>query len=104
MSATFLNDEVGSVVGHSDVPNVRMQTFVHSEQGQLTPYTLMWPIQDISENEAFLRDRLYGFDESRFRSARLRLWFETPDDYYKKQLEIWRAIKLDDIEGINAQM
>jgi hypothetical protein len=86
-----------------------MMTFIYSKTNQaddanLVPFTVMWPIKDIGEKEEILRDKLEGFDESMFRSARLRVWFETPDEYYKKQLELWRAIKLDDIVGINQEM
>jgi tubulin--tyrosine ligase-like protein 12 len=45
----FINDEVGSVVAHSDAPNVKMMTFLYSPNNQaadlnLIPYTIMWPV------------------------------------------------------------
>jgi hypothetical protein len=103
VSAWFVNDEVGSVVGHSDKPNVRMTSFLYSKTNSaddILAFTVLWPISDIGVSEALSRDKLFGFDESQFRSARLRVWFETPDEYYKQQLDLWRAIKLDNIEGL----
>lgn len=107
VTSWFVNDEVGSVIGHSDIPNVRMMTILYSKTNSpvdLVPFTVMWPVKDIGANEAIVRDKLHGYDESQFRSARLRVWYETPDDYYKKQLGLWRALKLDDIAPLNATM
>jgi len=36
------------------------------------------------------RDKLYRIDETKFRSARLSVWFETPDEYFKEQLRLYR--------------
>lgn len=89
MSAWFVNDEVGSVIGHSDKPNIRATTFLHSKSNtasdaSMIAFTVMWPIADIAVNVALSRDKLFGYDESQFRSARLRVWFDTPDEYYKQ--------------------
>jgi hypothetical protein len=54
-----------------------------NQAGELMPFTVLWPVKDIKPNESILRDKLAGFDESKFRSSRLRVWFETPDEYYK---------------------
>ena len=109
MTAWFVNDEVGSLINHSDTPNCKMMTLLYSKtndkhDANLMPFTVMWPTQDISANEVILRDKLEGFDEKQFRSARLHIWFETPEDYYNQQLKLWRAINLDQIGGINEQM
>lgn len=61
VTAWFINDEVGSVIGHSDVPNVKMMTFCYSKTNHasdLVPFTLMWPQKDIASNEAILHDKL----------------------------------------------
>ena len=34
-----------------------------------------------------------GIDEKKFRSARLCVWFNTPEEYYKQQLDIYKTIK-----------
>ena len=86
-----------------------MMTLLYSKtndkhDANLMPFTVMWPTQDISANEVILRDKLEGFYEKQFRSARLHIWFETPEDYYNQQLKLWRAINLDQIGGINEQM
>ena len=61
-------DEVASVIQHSDKPNIKIKTFFHSpaksanDPDQLS-VSIMWPIQDITQNEVFLRDFLDGFTE-----------------------------------------
>ena len=67
VTAWFVNDEVGSVIGHSDTANVKMMTFLYSKTNSpadLVPFTVMWPTKDIAVNEAIVRDKLEGFDES----------------------------------------
>jgi hypothetical protein len=68
-----------------------MMTFLLNNQ---TPYTVMWPIREIKENEGMFRDFLAGYDEATsFRSTRLQTWFETPEDYYMQQLQMLRSSK-----------
>ena len=92
----YVEDEVGSSVSHSDTPNVKVMTFSHSKENKHDDanrlnVSIMWPIKDIKEQEAFLRDFLQGFTEKEhFRSARLFSYFATPEDYYKTQLKLLR--------------
>jgi len=32
----FLNDEVGSIISHSDTPNVKVRSFIHSPSSQMS--------------------------------------------------------------------
>jgi hypothetical protein len=36
---------------------------------------------------------LKGYDETKFRSSRFTVWFNTPEEYFKEQLDIYRSIK-----------
>ena len=64
----YVNDEVGSIVGHSDTPNVRMRSFIHSpaktfNDANRLEVTLFWPCTEIKAKHAFLKDNLQGFSE-----------------------------------------
>jgi len=37
------------------------------------------------------RDFLKGIDETKFRSARLSVWFNTPEEYFQEQIKIYRV-------------
>jgi len=70
-------------------------TFLYSPNNQaadlnLIPYTIMWPVKAIQAQEAIHRDKLQGFEEKHFRSARLHIWYETPETYYKTQLSLFK--------------
>lgn len=84
----YVNDEVGSIVGHSDAPNVRIRSFIHSPTNELNDpdrleVSIMWPITEIKTNHAFLRDNLQGFTEQKgYRSTRLHSWYDTPTEYF----------------------
>jgi len=84
----YLNDEVGSIVAHSDTPNVRMRSFIHSPTSAINDpdslgFTVMWPIHEIKAKHAFMQDKLQGFTDARgFRSARLHSFFDTPTEYF----------------------
>ena len=61
----FINDEAGSLVGHSDTPNVKVRSFIHSPSNTMEadPSTrlevsVMWPIKDLKNRHAFLKDNL----------------------------------------------
>ena len=48
----YLNDEVGSIIAHSDTPNVQMRSFIHSPKSEVNDpdqlgFTVMWPIKDL---------------------------------------------------------
>lgn len=84
----YVNDEVGSIVGHGDAPNVRIRSFIHSPTNQLNDpdrleVSIMWPITDLKDKHAFLKDNLQGFTEQKgYRSTRLHSWFNTPTEYF----------------------
>lgn len=84
----YLNDEVGSIVSHSDTPNVRMRIFIQSpacipNDPDSIGFTVMWPIKEIKNKHGITRDYLQGFTEDKgFRSARLHSYFDIPTDYF----------------------
>ena len=64
----YLNDEVGSIIGHSDVPNVKVRSFINSPANTINDpnrldVSVMWPVKDISNKHAFMKDHLQGFTE-----------------------------------------
>ena len=91
----YVQDEVGSVIMHSDDPNIKVMTFFNSpgkavnDPDQLT-VSVMWPVKDINPSEVFHRNYLSGFTEKHFRSARLHTWFNVPNKYFEEQLKLLR--------------
>ena len=79
-------DEVGTAMRHSDEPNFAVHPFIYSPNMKLDDhtitYSIAWPIKDINDGDVIYRDFLKGIDESKFRSARLAVWFNTPQEYY----------------------
>jgi len=62
----------------------------------------LWPTKDISINEAIYKDYLRGITESKFRSARLHTWFDTPETYFSEELAKFRNKKqLFDEKDVN---
>jgi hypothetical protein len=95
MPVWFLQDEVGSSIGHSDLPNVQVVPFMYSPSNSASDsdalsFNLMWPVKDIAAADGIYRDFLAGFDETKFRSARLYTWYDTPSVYYSKALAALR--------------
>lgn len=101
----YMMDEVGSALLHSDVSNVEMHPFIFcrdlmlmnkpGSSAQLDPsnritYSIVWPKKEIQENEILYRDYLPKVTEDEFRSARLCVWFVTPEKYYQDALEAFR--------------
>lgn len=50
----YINDELGSAINHSDLPNARVVPFIHAPT-QLT-YSLLFLIRDIEEGDQITRD------------------------------------------------
>lgn len=55
----FLTDEVGSIISHSDNPNVKLMSFIHSPNKQANDpnqleVSVMWPLKEIKVKHAFL--------------------------------------------------
>ncbi|CAM0136865.1 hypothetical protein VKS41_007450 [Umbelopsis sp. WA50703] len=56
-SVWYINDEVGSAIAHSSKPNCVMVPFIFSRGNSATiPYSVIFPIKDISEGEIVTRD------------------------------------------------
>lgn len=53
-------------------------------------YSILWPKQDIAKEEILKRDYLPKVTENEFRSAKLCVWFVTPEKYYQKALQDFR--------------
>ena len=64
----YLNDEVGSIIGHSDTPNIKVRSFIHSPSNNINDenrleVSVMWPVIDIGKGHGFLKDFLAGWTE-----------------------------------------
>lgn len=101
----YIMDEVGSALMHSDVPNVEMHPFIYCKDlvlmhdpnnyQQIDPslritYSILWPKVDIEKDAIMYRDFLPNITEDTFRSARLCVWFITPEKYYQEALQSFR--------------
>ncbi|CAH1966082.1 unnamed protein product [Acanthoscelides obtectus] len=71
----YIIDEVGSSVMHSNNPNCRIVPFFYMND-QIT-YSLLFPIEDIEEDEFLTRDFAEGITDSSRRSAILLPWVAT---------------------------
>lgn len=93
----YVMDEVGSFAKHSDQPNLAVHPFIYSPNGKLDDntitYSICWPLKDVGEGENLYRDFLGGIDESKFRSTRFSVWFNTPPEYFAEQLKTYEQIK-----------
>ncbi|KAJ2460276.1 hypothetical protein GGF42_000944 [Coemansia sp. RSA 2424] len=53
----YIQDEVGLSVAHSSDPNVRCLPFLYlGAQGQVSPFSILWPIKSIASGDALTRD------------------------------------------------
>ncbi|GBP70055.1 Tubulin--tyrosine ligase-like protein 12 [Eumeta japonica] len=68
----YVLDEVGTAITHSDKPNFRTVPFYHAPE-QLA-YTLLFPIDVISEGDVITRDFVEGVGDSQQREAMLIPW------------------------------
>jgi tubulin--tyrosine ligase-like protein 12 len=64
-SIWYVNDEVGSAIEHSDLPNAKLIPFLYSEDNRvgqnMFAYSILWPVKDISSGELVCRDWLHGY-------------------------------------------
>lgn len=88
-------DELGCAIQHSDVPNVVMAPFLFAKNNRLdeevVSFSIIWPVKDIKKGDLVFRDYVFGMDETLHRSARLTVWFETPESFFietYKQLHV----------------
>lgn len=89
----YIQDEVGSAIGHSDLANLRIRPFCYSPTNQTSDtvtFSIVWPVTDIKSGTGLYKDYLDGYTEAQFRSARLHTWFNTPEDYYTSSLKQYR--------------
>jgi tubulin--tyrosine ligase-like protein 12 len=94
----YINDEIGSLIKHSDQPNFAMHPFIYAPSNKLEDphtitYSVCWPVKNIAEGDVIYRDFLKGYDEEKFRSTRFSVWFDTPKEYFEEQLKIYRSLK-----------
>ena len=93
----YLNDEVGSLINHSDTPNVKVRSFIHSPENKIgdenrLEVSVVWPTSDIAEKQVIMMDKLMGFTEQRgFRSTRLHAFYDVPTEYFTQQLALLRS-------------
>jgi tubulin--tyrosine ligase-like protein 12 len=82
----YIMDEVGSSMTHSDIPNFAVHPFIYSPNNALDAhtitYSICWPLSDLKQGEIIYRDYLSGITEDKFRSTRLSVWFNTPEEYF----------------------
>ncbi|RKO90012.1 hypothetical protein BDK51DRAFT_27285 [Blyttiomyces helicus] len=55
-SVWYVMDEVGTAVSHSDAPNVAIVPFIYVSPAGAIPYSVMWPVKRIEEDEIVTRD------------------------------------------------
>ena len=85
----YLNDEFGSAINHSDVPNCCLFPFIFAKNNQfkedMITYSLLWPKKDIKKGDEIFVDYLANISENEERSSRLTCWYKTPNDYFEKK-------------------
>ena len=63
-STWYINDEVGSMIPHSDCPNVKLTPFLYAPNfkldSEVQAFSIMWPVKDIKAGELIFRDYLNG--------------------------------------------
>ena len=83
----YFNDEFGSSINHSDVPNCCMFPFIFSKKNKfeddIITYSLLWPKKDIKKGDEIFIDYLANIGENEERSSRLTCWYKTPKDYFE---------------------
>ena len=104
----YIMDEVGSSFMHSDVANIELHPFIFCSdlintelsEGTVSPdpnqritFSIAWPKKDITKDEIMYRDFLPRITEDEFRSARLSVWFKTPNKYYEDALQEYNSFE-----------
>jgi len=63
-STWYINDEVGSMIPHSDDPNVKLIPFLYAPNfkldSEVQAFSILWPVKDIPAGGQLLRDYLNG--------------------------------------------
>ena len=85
----YFNDEFGSSINHSDVPNCCLFPFIFSKKNKfdddIITYSLLWPKKDIKKGDEIFIDYLANIGEKEERSSRLTCWYKTPKDYFENK-------------------
>ena len=85
----YFNDEFGSSINHSDVPNCCLFPFIFSKKNKfdddIITYSLLWPKKDIKKGDEIFIDYLANIGENEERSSRLTCWYKTPKDYFENK-------------------
>jgi tubulin--tyrosine ligase-like protein 12 len=85
----YLNDEFGSSINHSDVPNCCLFPFIFAKNNKfeedMITYSLLWPKKNINKGEEIFIDYLANISENEERSSRLTCWYKTPNNYFEKK-------------------
>ncbi|KAL0338888.1 UNVERIFIED_CONTAM: Tubulin--tyrosine ligase-like protein 12 [Sesamum angustifolium] len=90
VDSSYVMDELGSALRHSDEANFRVSPFLYMPDGELesaASYSILWPTKNVQRGDECTRDYLFGIGEDRQRSARLTAWFNTPQNYFIKEYE-----------------
>ena len=85
----YFNDEFGSSINHSDIPNCCLFPFIFSKKNKfdddIITYSLLWPKKDIKKGDEIFIDYLANIGEKEERSSRLTCWYKTPKDYFENK-------------------
>ena len=85
----YFNDEFGSSINHSDMPNCCMFPFIFAKKNEfkddLITYSLIWPKKNIKKGDEIFIDYLANIGENEERSSRLTCWYKTPKDYFENK-------------------
>ena len=85
----YLNDEFGTSINHSDVPNCCLFPIIFSKNNKfdedMITYSLLWPKKDIKKGDEIFVDYLANISENEERSSRLTCWYQTPSSYFEKK-------------------
>jgi len=90
-SIWYIMDEIGTYINHSDTPNVECFPFIFSKSNTFKDdaitYSILWNTKDLVKHETLFRDYLKNIDETKQRSSRLTVWFNTPESYFTNKFE-----------------
>ena len=99
----YLNDEFGTSINHSDVPNCCLFPIIFSKNNQfkedMITYSLLWPKKDIKKGDEIFVDYLANISENEERSSRLTCWYKTPESYFEKKF----LEKLKYLDGVKKE-
>ena len=99
----YLNDEFGTSINHSDVPNCCLFPIIFSKNNQfkedMITYSLLWPKKDIKKGDEIFVDYLANISENEERSSRLTCWYKTPESYFEKKF----LEKLKNLDGVKKE-